>query len=73
MTERCKRNPCCGDYLDCKPPPQFKPRESYEACQERTAPAPAPVDAHGFEDDGWDMDDEGRFYRTRPGSGGIIG
>jgi hypothetical protein len=45
MTERCKHNPCCGDYLDCKPPPQFKPRETYDDYQARTtndAPAPAP-------------------------------
>lgn len=27
MTERCKRNPCCGDLLECKPPPQFRDRE----------------------------------------------
>lgn len=43
MTERCKRNPCCGDYLDCKPPPQFKPRESYEEYQQRSALSPAPT------------------------------
>lgn len=44
MTERCKRNPCCGDYLDCTAPPQFKAGESYEDYQRRIAkPASEPA------------------------------
>lgn len=41
MTERCKLNPCCGDHLDCNPPPQFRRGESWEDYSRRTEPAPA--------------------------------
>lgn len=44
MTERCKRNPCCGDYLDCKPPPQFKSREGWDAYKASATPS-SPVSA----------------------------
>jgi len=40
MTERCKRNPCCADYLNCKEPPQFLPREGYEAYRRRIGREP---------------------------------
>lgn len=39
MMARCSLNPCCGATMPgkCEPPPQFLPREGWEAYKKRVA------------------------------------
>lgn len=63
MTELCKLNPCCGNHLNCSPPPQFKPNESWEDYKRRTTTAEGRAMPKVYE-----MDDGRRRYAILAGS-----
>lgn len=49
MTERCKSNPCCGDYRNCKKPLQFISGESYEEYESRNMNVDLDNTIHDYE------------------------